>query len=111
MSVPKSVMYTFPNTGRKLELFYLGVLSKAIKRDPHTVRDWERKGVLPDCMFRDKSGKRLYSQDQIDIIARLIQEEGIRQGQGIAKTNFIKKVHAELDTLKQEYLTDSRQVS
>lgn len=111
MSVPNSVIFTFPNTGRKLELFYVSKLAEAVSRDPHTIRGWERKGVLPDCMFRDKAGRRLYSKEQIDTIVTLLKEENVRQGQDIAKTNFIKKVHEQLAELKEEYLTDTREVS
>ena len=110
MSVPTSVIFTLPNTGRKLELFYMGKLATALGRNPHTIRAWERHGIIPDCLFRDKTGKRLYSQDQIDIIVKCARKENVRQGQDISKTNFIKNVHSQLEVLKKDYLDDSRKV-
>lgn len=99
-----SVMYTLPATGEELELFYIGILAYELGRTPQTIRKWEISGVLPDTMFRDKYNKRLYSQEQIDIIVKSAFEAKIKQGESLANTSFEAKVHRRLDKLKARYL-------
>lgn len=100
--LPNSVLVNIG--GVKLEAFYISTLAEALNRDPHTIRTWERTGILPDCMLRDKNNRRLYSKEQIDVIVECAEAENLRQGSNIAKTNFISLVHERLDIVKQKYI-------
>lgn len=91
-----------PN-GETLELFYIGALAEALGRDPNTIRRWEIAGVIPDPCFKDKFGKRLYSQEQIDAIVRCAERAKIKQGGSFSNTSFSKWCYRELDKLKVKY--------
>lgn len=91
-----------PN-GETLELFYIGALAEALGRDSNTIRRWEIAGVIPDPCFKDKFGKRLYSQEQIDAIVRCAERAKIKQGGSFANTSFSKWCYRELDKLKEKY--------
>ena len=57
-------------SGETIELFYIGTLASALGRTTNTVRKWEIAGVIPDPCFQDPYGRRLYSQEQIDVIVK-----------------------------------------
>ena len=96
-------MYTLPS-GEEIELFYIGKLAYELGRSSQTIRKWEISGVLPDPMFRDKFNKRLYSQEQVDLILKSAFEAKIKQGESLANTSFEAKVHRRLAKLKTKYL-------
>lgn len=91
-----------PN-GQVVDLFYIGSLASALGRDSNTVRRWEIGGIIPDSCFRDKFGKRLYTQEQIDVIVKCAERAKIKQGASIANTSFSLWCHRELDKLKKKY--------
>jgi len=39
-----------------------------------TFRKWERKGVVPEAMYRSKAGQRLYTADQVAAVAGVYKE-------------------------------------
>jgi transcriptional regulator with XRE-family HTH domain len=94
--------FTLPS-GHTIELFYIGKLAEALGRTANTVRRWEIGGIIPDPCFRDKLGKRLYSQEQIDVIVQCAEKAGIMQGKSIASTSFSTWVHKELSILREKY--------
>lgn len=95
--------FTLPN-GETIELFYIGTLAGALGRTPPTVRKWEISGVLPDPLFRDVNGRRLYSQEQIDAIVKCAERAKIKQGMSIANTSFSVWCHKELEKIKLKYV-------
>ena len=105
MPVGKSIIYKFPS-GRKIELFYIKTLAEELGRSTLSIRRWEIAGIIPDPVFRDKTGKRLYSQEQIDTIAQCAFDAKIKQGGSIACTSFTPKVHKRLKKLKIKYLEE-----
>jgi hypothetical protein len=93
-----------PN-GQTIKVFYIGVLAKALGRTPAAIKKWEIGGIIPETCFRDKEGRRLYSQEQIDAILRCAERAHIKQGLSIANTSFSVWVHREMDALKQKYMS------
>lgn len=97
-----SQIYKLPN-GEKVELFYIGALASALGRTTNTVRKWEIGGIIPDPCFKDPNGRRLYTQEQIDVIVKCAERAKIKQGLSIANTSFSQWCHKELDALKEKY--------
>lgn len=89
--------------GQQLELFYIGTLASALGRSTNAVRKWEIAGVIPDPCFKDELGRRLYSQEQIDVIVSCAERAKIKQGLSIANTSFSTWVHKELAVLRDKY--------
>lgn len=94
--------YKLPN-GEIIELFYIGALASALGRSTNAIRKWEIAGVIPDPCFRDEQGRRLYSQEQIDVIVQCAEKAQIKQGLSIANTSFSTWVHKELAILREKY--------
>lgn len=94
--------FRLPN-GETIELFYIGTLASALGRTTNTVRKWEIAGVIPDPCFQDPYGRRLYSQEQIDVIVKCAERAKIKQGSSIANTSFSQWCHKELEVLKEKY--------
>lgn len=90
-------------SGETIELFYIGTLASALGRTTNTVRKWEIAGVIPDPCFQDPYGRRLYSQEQIDVIVKCAERAKIKQGSSIANTSFSQWCHKELEKLKEKY--------
>ena len=65
---------------------YMGQLCQLIDRRPATVRDWERRDVLPHHLrgHRDKpNGKRWWVQEQVDGILAWMKANDVRPGKGL----------------------------
>lgn len=79
------VVYVF--NGQSREFYTIGHLSKAINRQPVTIRAWENRGVLPKSRYRspkptwsvqgEPKGRRLWTHEQIAGIVRIAQEVGV----------------------------------
>ena len=98
----KSITYTFPN-GEVLELFYIGELAYRLGRASETVRKWEIQGVIPETIFRDKAGKRLYSGRQMQIIVEEAEKAQIGQGKAVCRTNFTDNCTQRIKELNDFY--------
>lgn len=91
--------------GKEVKLYYIERLASELGRTPQTIRKWEVSGILPKPIFRDKLGRRLYSQEQIDTIVECAEKSYVRQGYSVANTNFSVRVFEALDKLnKEKYL-------
>lgn len=93
-----------PN-GEIVTLYYIGKLAEELGRTSQTVRKWEVSGILPKPIFKDKQGKRMYSEEQIDTIVQCAMECKLRQGYCVANTSFPKRVHEALATLNSKYIS------
>lgn len=102
MSVP--LKQTVVINGEEVNLFYIDRLAVELGRTPQTIRKWEVSGILPKPIFRDKNGRRLYSQEQIDVIVECAERSNVRIGYSIANTNFGVRVHKALEELNKKYL-------
>lgn len=100
---PVSKKVRLPN-GEEVEVFYIAHLASALGRTSGTIRKWEISGVIPDSCFKDSLGRRMYTQEQIDVIVRCAERAKISQGLSIANTSFSNWVHKELDELRKKYL-------
>lgn len=90
--------------GVEVQLFYINTLGEALGRTAQTIRKWEISGILPDCLFRDKMNRRMYSQEQIDAIVACAEKSNVRQGYSVANTNFGPRVKEALATLNKKYI-------
>lgn len=97
---------TFKTTtikGEKYKLYYIGVLAKRLSRTPATVRNWEKKGIIPKSEFTDKFGKRLYTMEQIEAIVKCAKRDKIHIGRSFALTNFSVHCHRQFEILHKKY--------
>lgn len=94
----------FNLNGEDIELFYIDRLATELGRTPQTVRKWEVSGILPKPIFKDKNGRRLYSQEQIDAIVECAEKSNVRIGYSIANTNFSVRVYDALAKVNKKYL-------
>lgn len=99
--------FKLPN-GEEIELFYIGTLAAALGRTPNTIRKWEISGVIPDPLFKDAHGHRLYSKEQIDAIVKCAERAKIAQGYSIANTSFSEWCYKEMEKLKEKYKGGSK---
>lgn len=90
--------------GEEVELFYINTLAEALGRTPQTIRKWEVSGILPDCLFRDKLGRRMYSAEQIKAIVECAEKSHVRQGYSVANTNFSPRVQQALQEINKQYV-------
>lgn len=89
--------------GVVVTLYPISTLAEELGRTSQTIRKWEVAGVLPRPIFKDKNGRRMYSQEQIDTIVRVAEECNIRQGYSVSNTSFPSKVHQALEELNKKY--------
>lgn len=95
--------HTVPS-GEVLTLYPISYLAASVGRETQTIRKWEISGILPESMFRDNKGNRLYSGEQIDCITRVAERCKISQGKSISNTNFSRFCTEELNAIKEKYL-------
>jgi|HubBroStandDraft_3_1064219.scaffolds.fasta_scaffold180460_2 DNA-binding transcriptional MerR regulator len=62
-------------------IFAIGAAAKAIGRSIETVRDWDRRGLLPAS--RDTRGSRIYSLEDIERGRALAKELGEQRLRGL----------------------------
>lgn len=102
--MPVTPQKTLSINGEDVELFYIGTLAEALGRTPQTIRKWEIAGYLPDTLFRDKLGRRMYSAEQIKAIVECAEKSNVRPSYSIANTNFTPRVHKALEEINKKYL-------
>ena len=102
MGIKNPVTITTPS-GEVVDLYPIGTLAEELGRTSQSIRKWEIGGVLPDSMFRDKNGRRLYSREQIDIIVECAEKAGILQGRAMNNTTFSNNCYKRLEELKKRY--------
>ena len=101
--MPTSKNKTCVLNGEKVRLYYIGKLAKRLNRTTTSIRIWESKGIIPESWFKDKFGKRLYTQEQIDIIVQCAEECNIKQGKKMSLTDFSSECHRRFDELHEKY--------
>jgi hypothetical protein len=72
--------------GRKVEMFTIGALAKALRRSPNTLRSWIKLGYIPQAPYRLPSyevngkmvpGRRLYTRQMVESIMELFAERDL----------------------------------
>lgn len=101
--------------GRDVVLYPVSRLTQALAeagypRSIQTIRLWEAKNIMPPTIFR-VGNKRLYTQEQIDVITAVAVECDITQGARIELTGFPERVYEELEKLHNYYNTREKQLS
>lgn len=91
--------------GVQVELFPIGELADYLGRTTQTVRKWELSGVLPNTLFRNKRGYRLYTREQIMLIGKTAEETQLMTGRQYSKIKFSKLVKERLEKLNLKYIT------
>lgn len=51
-----------------VKMYGIGQMAVMLDRDPGTLRSWEKRGILPEPLYRDENGARLYTELQMDKI-------------------------------------------
>lgn len=95
---------TMTINGERVTLYSINKLAMELGRTSQTIRKWEVAGFLPKALFKDKSGRRMYSQEQIDAIVKCAEESKIRQGYSVSNTSFPEKVHEAIKQVNQKYI-------
>jgi hypothetical protein len=55
-------------------MYSTGALAHSLSRSSQTVRLWEKNGVLPTAMYRDDRGRRMYTQDQVEMVVGVFEK-------------------------------------
>jgi hypothetical protein len=93
----------YKRKGVDTEFFTVGHLAAAMKREPLTIRQWERKGIIPKSTYQraGRNGsqhgrRRLYTRAQIEGMIQIASEEGLltNDRREIASTSFKARVLA-----------------
>jgi DNA-binding transcriptional MerR regulator len=95
----KPTWYKILYDGREIpvKMFSTGQLAKKLGRKAQTMRIWERKGIIPESMYRTASQDRLYTAFQVRLIVTAYRRGVRRFGAEkmrtrISSTNFIELV-------------------
>ena len=89
--------------GEEVTLYPISKLASELGRSTQTIRKWEVAGILPQPIFKDKNGRRLYSLEQIEAIVDCAIKSNVRQGYSVANTNFSPKVFKALEEINKKY--------
>lgn len=90
--VPNSPRVTLERiNGKVVRLMTLNSLSKYVRLKSHTLRQWERKGILPKTIVMNKfnSGlgmecnRRFYTLEQADLLKKWVERVGPSKGRHI----------------------------
>lgn len=92
---------TYKINGVDTEFFTVGHLAIAMNRKPLTIRQWERRGIIPKSTYQraGRNGsqhgrRRLYTRQQIEGMMAIAAEEGLLSNdrREIASTKFRARV-------------------
>lgn len=85
-------------------LYYIGALAQALGKEPVTIRRYIRLRTIPDSSYRTKpiegtlsdSGRRLWTQEQIEALVQIAKEEGMMEEKRkqVIPQQFSGRVHA-----------------
>lgn len=101
----------YKKNGVDTEFFTVGHLALAMNRKPLTIRQWERKGIIPKSTYQraGRNGsqhgrRRLYTRAQIEGMMHIAGEEGLLSNdrREIASTDFKPRVLALFRQLASE---------
>ena len=98
----KPIRYKLP-TGEIIPLYSIGVLAQRLSREPQVIKKWELSGALPKTPFKTKGKFRLYTQDQIDLIAEYAEACNLRNGMSIKASGFTEAIKNEYNTIFSRY--------
>jgi len=98
--------------GTQFTVYSRFVVAQALGRTVRTIRAWDKKGVLPEPIFKLRDGRRWYSAQEIRIFKMLLEQEGLnrtgsdgrlkKSGKSIESTRFKQRAALEVKRLKTE---------
>ena len=65
---------------KKFSGYFTGDVTRRTGLSKMTLRSWERKGILPKPSYISSMGWRMYTEDQINLIAATVRDCGIFPG-------------------------------
>jgi hypothetical protein len=74
--VPKLLTFN----GVESAFYTIGEVAFKLGRQSQTVRKWETTGIIPTSGIRNQAGRRLYSQEMLDVLIAAAKKYDIRQG-------------------------------
>lgn len=73
-----------------------GQLGKALGRTLQTIRNWEKKGILPEAMYRTERGVRLYTEFQVKKLKEAMEQARQKDGAMLVRERIASTVFPEL---------------
>jgi len=62
-------------TDKDGNIYYtIGKLSESLKKAPCTIRNYHKRGIIPEPNIYDNRGWRLYTQKQVDVLVKVFRE-------------------------------------
>lgn len=108
MSAREYSYVKLPN-GDTLQVFTIKHFAESIGRSQITIRRWERLGIIPNTFFVNERGFRMYSQEQIDVVVKILKEVGyFKKSSGLLNTDFSPLCHQRWGELKIKYLSNEK---
>ena len=92
-------------SGEIIYLHTIGYFAKEVDRTTACIRMWEREHYIPETPFRDSSGRRLYSDEQIAVVKKFLLKYNMKHGKVMKNTYFAKNVFNHWGKLKERYLS------
>lgn len=89
--------------GHKVTLYYVGELANRVNRTATLVRHWETIGVIPATWFHDEKGRRMYTEEMIDLIVQSLKESPIGTGKPVKNSDFSALCHEGFERLHKKY--------
>ena len=71
---PKEMLLTVNGENRVEIMYPIGELARRLDRATQTIRKWEERDVIPKAMYKDSVGRRLYTEDQMQLVVTLADE-------------------------------------
>ena len=91
---------------RTFSVYKIHELARHIGKSSHTIRQWEKKGMIPppllDAFGRPRGGRR-YIEEEVLIYREMVTRYKPRAGKEIPE-DFICHLKAELETLRDNLL-------
>lgn len=80
---PKVFLIEVAGTDVEVVMMSAGQLAKALRRKTQTLRLWEKKGLLPEAMYRNNANDRLYTAFQVSKLKeaydKAVLEDGLKK--------------------------------
>lgn len=97
----KKIPYKNNKTGYETILYNSAVAGRMIGRSTQTMTKWEIAGTIPVTPFR-VHGRRMYCEEQIEILIECAEKAKIAQGRKISQTSFSSQVQKKWNELFKE---------
>ena len=59
-----------------IPMYTIGLLASLLHCTPQAIRNWEKENIIFETPFRDDTDQRLYTEEMVDIIVKIMLEQG-----------------------------------